>query len=924
VNPRSEAFAVAASAALLICACNDSSGDQVMAPRESIRLANLLPAASILSPLTEVAAVRSLEELGDVPRQTILAEDFEDFDRPAASWPTSRPGAVEDTDNGRAFVLRSHHVKRRGWILPAQPNTHYVFERLVKTNAPLFADFEIVEARAPIMIHKMLKRGGAQALLRVHWPETPEPDETWQRGSASFFTAGDTYTLGIVLGSTLEHSTRLFRDDWPADQEAWFDDIRLSQVAPTPRQAIALLKAQALADGADPDLGIEKYGQFPPAGYFGKRRRPEDDNFSFRHALYAPPPTDLSFAVNVASDAALRFSVCLSRQTQPGHAARFEVLVRYDGREEKVWSRTLAAVPETWRWHDGRVDLSPFAGQSVELVLRTRSHVGTPHPMWGHPVLDAPFLGDGPGNVILIAVDTLRADRLSCYGYPKKTSPHLDALAADGVRFDHVASNATWTNPSFASIFTGVVPSRHGVWGSAPAMRLPARFETLAELFGAHRWATHSIAYKCNLYNSGYEQGFDVAFNVPRLEVRAQENLSEAMEWLEANADRRNFLFLHFDDPHQPFTQPAPFDRAFGEDPADHGIRMPFNIHHRPPDDERLRDVVRALYDGEVAYVDDRIGAFLDALKSRNLYDDAVIIFVSDHGEELWEHGHFGHDWGRLHDEAIRVPLIVKPVRRSSARGKVVATQVRGFDVMPTLLELAGIPVPEGLDARSLVPLLAPDAPSAPDRVAVIETAKQGLAVRNRSWKYILRYWKIPAPSETLFDLRSDPGEQSDVAAQHADVVEPMRLQTLDYLLFHRSGRYLVAVGEDSPGHHEYLIRGAASATAFFGIVPQPVKGGAVLFEGESAGPLVAVALLDTAGPITVGETEYSLEDFHRYATGDLDRLLRDGKSGLHLFEGPPHMAEAPVSLQTMDLQQIEALRALGYVGDDGKTRDDR
>ena len=121
----------------------------------------------------------------------------------------------------------------------------------------------------------------------------------------------------------------------------------------------------------------------------------------------------------------------------------------------------------------------------------------------------------------------------------------------------------------------------------------------------------------------------------------------------------------------------------------------------------------------EIAYVDDRIGAFIRELKRRDLYDNAVILFVSDHGEELLEHGRFGHSEGRVYDEAVRVPLIVKPVKGDFPSGAVVTTQVRAFDVMPTLLELARVPIPDDIDARSLVPLLTVEEP---DRLAVAET----------------------------------------------------------------------------------------------------------------------------------------------------------------------------------------------------------
>lgn len=928
------ACVVIVAAALLCFACDEPTEvrpEFVTADPQSIRLADLLEVASIESPLTEIDPANSLQDLGDVPRQTVLQQDFEQFDPEKAGWPTSENGIVAASGDGQAFLLRSHELgEQRGWLVRVEPSTHYVFERLVKTDATLDADFAVVEADNVESILEERKRdpnlkGHGAAVLKVHWPETPVADGSWQRGSVSLFTTPHTRALGVFLRATADRRGDLLRwgKDKATEHAAWFDDLRLERLEPSAEQTIALLKARDLAEGADPFLGIEKHGQFPPAA-LTSRDKLRYDNYSYRYALYAPPPTDLTFPFTLKPGSVLRFSVCLSQATQSGHAARFDVIARANGREETIWSRTLRAEMEEWLWYDERVDLSTFAGQAVELVLRTTAVEGDPHPMWANPTIDLPYEGDATRNVILIGVDTLRADRLSCYGYSKKTSPNFDALSADGVRFDQVASNAAWTSPSFTSILTGIVPSRHGVWSPGHVMRLQDRFDTLAELFRNHGWATHAIAFKAPLYKGGLEQGFDVSFNGPFYAVGGEENLEEAMQWLEANADRRNFLFLHFDDPHQPFTQPSPFDTAFGADPADHGIRLPYHFRKAKPNDDEMRGLVSDLYDGAIAFVDDRIGAFLDALKSRGLYDDAVIVLVADHGEAFWEHGLFGHGEGHLHDEVIRVPLIVKPGRGDFARGTVVDTQVRGFDVMPTLLELVGIPVPEGVDAQSLVPFLAVGTRNIPDRLAVIESNRSGMAIRNQRWKYIQKYSPPPRQYEGLFDLQADPGELENVASEYPDVVERMRLTVLDYLMTHRSGRYLVIIGENTPAQSEHQVEGATSAATLFGNHPTRAADRCLTFAGETKSPLVLVAQLDTAGPVTVDGTEHLPGDFRRYATGDLERLVRAAIAGVHLFEGPLRKPDESTAVQTMDLRQLEAMRALGYTGDGPDTRDDR
>jgi arylsulfatase A-like enzyme len=689
---------------------------------------------------------------------------------------------------------------------------------------------------------------------------------------------------------------------------------------------MALMKASAPAEGADADLGIVKYGQFPPLGLIGAQRDGADDNFSYKSALYAPPPTDLSFPLSLEADVSLSFSVCLAKQTPAGDSATFEVWVRSDGEKQRVWTHSASAIPSDWVWRAGSVDLSDYTGRSVDLVLRTRSEGGHPHPMWGNPVVDALAPQSEPLNVILIAVDTLRADRLSSYGYDKPTTPNIDALAGDGVRFEHVVSNANWTCPSFASIFTGLVPARHGVVSLGLATPLSASFETLAERFQARGWGTRAIAYKVPLYDGGFEQGFDVSFNVPRYFARAGDNLEEALNWLESRARRRNFLFLHFNDPHQPFTQPPAFESAFGPPPSRQGLSLPFNLADHEANLDRqstasnkqeLRELMRGLYDGEVAYVDDRIGVFLSALKRRGLYDDAVIAFVSDHGEQQWERGEYGHRGEMLNDEVVRVPLIVKDRGEGRARGKVVKTQVRAFDVMPTLLELAGIP-PEGeLQAESLAALLAPDAPDAPDRIAVTESSRGSLALRNRNWKYIISTQPGETQSsEALFDLRGDAGEEHDLARSRPEVCARMRVQAMDYVLRNRSGHYLVAIAE-AASSYDHAVDGVKAASSLFGRAPERDGPDRVVFKGDSAGPLLLVAELAPDGPVGVRDTQIEPNEFPRYHAGDLERLLSQPRAGLHFFAGPPPPLAADVGRRSVDHGQLEALEALGYVGGD-------
>ncbi|MEM7205078.1 MAG: sulfatase [Planctomycetota bacterium] len=904
------------SALIAVAACDDEP-DPVAAPFGPIRLVDRLNTASIRSPLTGVAPAQDLTALAAAAEE-LLAQDFAAFDPVAAGWPKGlKPVPIDG--NPALRVRRFNDRVDCGWILPAEPRAHYAFERRARAKQAAHVDFAVLEISDGTLddVRGVHTRPGLK--LRFHWPRPLVPDAGWQEDSVAFYTTPKTQALAVVL----MRRAGVAGDVGAVEGTVEFDDLRVDRLRPTPDQTLALLKARDLAPDADPDLGIAKFGQFPPLGEAEGRHSAFDDNFSFRRALYAPPPTELAFPLAVPPGATLRFSVALWRETAVGAAARFEVLARTAGGDRPLWSRDLEAGTPQWRWHEAQVDLAELSGRELSLVFRTEALAGQPHPVWGHPVVLADVTGAAPRNVILIAVDTLRADRLSCYGYERPTTPHVDALAEDGVRFDQVAANANWTCPSFASIFTGVVPSRHGVFSYGPQTPLPSGLRTLAERFRDHGFATQAIAYKPALYDGGYEQGFDVALTVPRLAVRGDDNLAEALEWLEANATGRNFLFLHFDDPHQPFTQPEPFDTAYRRDADGPELSLPFSAHRlgEQEDDPAIRAAVRELYDGEVAFVDDCIGRFLAALRQRGLYDDAVIVFVADHGEQLWEHGAFGHgphaahDARMLYDEVVRVPLIVKPGPGGFARGAVVPTQVRGFDVMPTLMELAGLDVDPTLDAQSLVPLLRvrDDAPA--DRLAVIESSSKVLALRNRAWKYVLDYTKLGKPGEQLYELREDPGEERNLARRRGDTLAELRGQLLEYLLLHRPGQYLVSIAGEPPQNEWFRVVGASSATTFFGAGGRPAREGGVRFNGRTTDRLAVFAALDTLAPVQVEESGRPLHEARPYEAGTLARLLEAAEPGDHLFLGPPADIAAEAALRDVDAQQLEALHQLGYTG---------
>jgi arylsulfatase A-like enzyme len=331
--------------------------------------------------------------------------------------------------------------------------------------------------------------------------------------------------------------------------------------------------------------------------------------------------------------------------------------------------------------------------------------------------------GEQEGNVLFLVVDTLRADHLPMYGYENGSTPNLDRLAEDAIRFDQAFANSSWTRPSFASILTGRLPSSHGVMAKSDA--LPDTVTTLPEALETAGYTTAGYATNFNVapyFN--FHQGFDeysylepefvlgaddasaklllMQFIRQRIEkMRAMqgevlpgtayqdaETVNGALtSWIDRQPASPWFLFVGYMDPHDPYFS-HPYDGS--------GYARAAHQHPDPSEAPALT----ALYDGEISYWDAELGKLLDVLRERGLYDDLTIIVTSDHGEEFNDHGGFWHGT-TLYDEQVRVPLLVK-LPQSRRGGTVVRHWVQSIDLMPTVLKLFEAPVPEGVQGGDL------------------------------------------------------------------------------------------------------------------------------------------------------------------------------------------------------------------------------
>lgn len=363
-----------------------------------------------------------------------------------------------------------------------------------------------------------------------------------------------------------------------------------------------------------------------------------------------------------------------------------------------------------------------------------------------------------PLNLVVVTIDTLRADHVHCYGYPRIETPTLDGLAQQGTLFEHAVAQVPLTPPSHASIFTGTYPPVHKVRNTGGFV-LPSSPPTLAKILQDQGWDTAAFIGAWVLKKTfGFNQGFSVYDDqMPKLvqsrdqieepERRAGEVVDRAIAWLNAQSGKPFFAWLHLYDPHMPYDPPEPFRQKY-------------------------RD---RLYDGEIAYTDRELGRFIQALDKKAPPEKTILVVLSDHGESLGEHGEYTHGIF-LYDSTLHIPLIMRgPGVPAGIRVK---QQVRTIDVLPTILALMGGQAPPACQGVSLVPALS----GRPVATAVSygETLYPKMnmnwaelrAIRTDRWKY------IRAPKPELYDLGQDPAEANNRLQQH-----PQEYRELDQQL---------------------------------------------------------------------------------------------------------------------------------------------
>jgi len=669
----------------------------------------------------------------------------------------------------------------------------------------------------------------------------------------------------------------------------------------------------------------------------------------------AQPPSEIRFRLEPGLASRLRLEpLCwVPRNSSADGELIFEVELREPGETNTLYRHEVKLEPGRRPEATPSVDLPlPASGaDSRELALITRFEPESAVPVpasvgWGRPmIVPEEARTPRPTSIVIWLVDTLRADHLGCYGYERETSPRLDAFAADAIRFEQFISQSSWTKASVASMMTGLFPSSHGAVGRND--KLMPHVTTLAQVLHAEGYRTAAFSSNGVFHARAWDlcRGFEEVWTyLNRDNAGGKETLAimaDVAAWLEQNGDDPLFLFIHTVDPHMPYHPAEPYNRKFGGHTGGRFTRGVVTAGHLRGDltDADLQQVV-ALYDGEIAFSDACFGDFLDRLRSFDLFDDTLIVFVSDHGEEFRDHGGWGHGV-ELYQEQIRLPLVVRlPGGRSS--GRVIHGRLRELDLMPTLLEWLDLEplVVEGESFAALIDQLGP----VENRDALSEQALDNnrlYSLVSGNYKYILRV--TPTMKESLYDISTDPEERRDLARQLPDVTRALATRVQEHRDSVESGFRAVFVSEtprtvrgtvlsESPiiqarAIDKKSLRGFSYGLSedqrrLWFVLPANKRPHGIIFNMEQVGAGCELSIETPSGedplPVFLGPGRVPapagsipLDDQRLLAEGPIEGLEASRTAGCYIWRVPGGgPAEAPL----LTPEERENLKVLGYL----------
>lgn len=500
--------------------------------------------------------------------------------------------------------------------------------------------------------------------------------------------------------------------------------------------------------------------------------------------LRLPPESRITIGEIVTSDPRAGLRVDLQLED-----AEEQVVAEFVG----AGGRQEIALPREGRWPIARVSFAALAqsesSSSSDGILLIRPVIEAALPARADKTEET---GDRRGapeaNIIIYMTDAMRADHLGCYGYDRPTSPNIDAFAAEALLFEKAIAQAPWTTSSVSSMLTGVYPNTHHV--TLPQHALPASLATMGEIL--HDDGFMTAAFITN-GAAGASFGLDRGFTEHRLlkasvHTRSVHQLSdkvnqEVFSWLDEKEDDGSplFLYVHTTDTHSPYTPKLEYARKFLDEQQLQDLDMPEGMPLvadplKPPARPSI-DRLIGLYDAEIAFNDHNFGEFLAGLRARGLYDNSLILFLSDHGEEFYEHKGWQH-MRAVYIESLHIPFIVKvPADMPARRGRagILAQQV---DILPTVVTALGLDVPSQVEGRDLFAALDRGTGHRPARAFSYfdRRTRKGVSVIDGDWQMIqIRLQDQPSPAPELYNMTTDPAERFDVTAEHPEIIGYLR-----------------------------------------------------------------------------------------------------------------------------------------------------
>lgn len=582
-----------------------------------------------------------------------------------------------------------------------------------------------------------------------------------------------------------------------------------------------------------------------------------------------------------------------------------------------------------------------------------------------------PAAGCGPSalpgkpNVIIYLVDTLRVDHLGVYGYERDTSPELDRFARDAVVFDNAYSPTSWTKPACLSVLTGLNPPRHRAVTRPDTVS--EEITLLSEYLQPNGYHTVGMITNPNLIPLwGFDQGYDAYLDIDATgkNSRADKVNESAFAQLDKRPDKPFFFYIHTMDPHGPLKPPPPYDTMFPR--FSKRAIMPSLITEKTKR-KAVKDAVSA-YDGEIAYNDHHFGRLMERLKEDGLYDDALIVFVADHGEEFKDHGKGGHGH-TLYQELVHVPMIIK-LPGNELAGKRVEARVSLVDIVPTVLSCLNQSIPETLDGVDILPLMRGQTSRELRRPLYLDldmerangTVHVIKGVLDGPLKYVRR--EGPKFKESLFNIITDPDERNDLIESHEKEARKLAALLDEYTMGASTGVHLrlinannapdrVCIGElrtegrfTSPDCRQFegedeVELSADNRTLSFKVhlrnYPHPTGGVPERINDEDSfsfnvDPIdakitVHTLCLDTGEslPLFAGPTRKSVESLPftldpldtDWVVQDIALLLYENGRPIRPVPFGAYLAVVPTTEQELDLPEevLDRLRETGYIG---------